>query len=662
MQTKRRRTGWWVLLTIVLVTIISVILWKINSGKDLTKYTTTAVAYGDVSASVSASGQLETLNTYDVKSNVGGVITRLYVDEGDYVTAGQKIAEIDPSDTQMALTQAQATRAASESKYAQADDNIKLTIAQDDANIASAVAAVTVAKQHLHQAELQSASQPDITNFTITQASAAVDQATHSVEQSTANVEQINANIEQAKSNCDDAQAGFQQVQNVTNPQLSSSAKSALDQAQANYSNASKNLDRQQALLAKGFVAQGAVDTAQQQNDMAHAQLTDAQNKMNTVAEQCTQNLNSAKAKVNQTNAALTQAQASLRQAQAALKQSQATLAQSSAALAIAKKNAAQDPTLKADDYQAAKATLAQAQAALALANANRAQEKMRKSDKEQNLQALVNAKAVEQNAITNKNWCTVTAPSDGIVLQKFVQVGSTVVNGRLSAMPTGTGVSIVTIGDINHMTALVNVDETDLAQVTKEQRVRISVDAFPGLKFIGKVTKIAPQTTITQNVTTVPVTVEVSGVDTSVVAPPMGALKPSSGHMSGGHLPVAQLQNTATAGNQLADPRKKLKPGMTATCDFITDEHRHVLVVPNEALKEGAGGTTVNVLIAGKPVERKVETGLAGDDATEILHGVALGEKVVTASFSPTGAQQPTSTPAQKGSSSSKNQPHGPF
>ena len=75
-----------------------------------------------------------------------------------------------------------------------------------------------------------------------------------------------------------------------------------------------------------------------------------------------------------------------------------------------------------------------------------------------------------------------------------------------------------------------VNVDEADIGQIRQGQPVRISVDAYPDERFRGRVTKIAPQAVAEQNVTTIPVTVEVSVRE------------------------------------------DRLKPGMNATCDFIVE------------------------------------------------------------------------------------------
>ena len=592
MATKRRRTGWWILLAIVVLGVVGAILLVKSGSKDKTTYRTATVSYGDVSASVSADGSLACLNTYDVKSNVGGVITELDVDEGDYVKAGQKIADVDPVDTQMALDQATANTMSANSKLTQTAQNYSITKAQDDLNIATANQGVIVAQKRLHQAEITAKVQPGLTIASIDQAIAAVAQA--------------KANISLDTSNCEDAEAAFELMRDVSNPQASIAAKTALDQAQANFDQARTNLARQKALLDKGFVPQSTVDTAQQQNDTTNAQLANAREVLATVDQQNAHNLKSAQAKSDA--------------AKLALQQANAALDATNAALDAAQKNQAND-ILRTDDYEAAKAALIQADKALDLAVATSKQEAMRAQDIQQSKFALQNAAAVERNAKTDRAWCTATAPVNGIVLQKFVQVGSTVVNGRQSAVATGTGVSIVTLGDINNMTAVVDVDETEIAQIKFGQKATISVDAYPDSKFEGTIIKIAPQTTIVSNVTTVPVTVAFSNSD------------------------------------------KRLRPGMTATCDFVTQRVSHVLMVPDEAVKVNGNSSTVSVLLNGKPVVRTVTVGLEGDESSEIVDGLVEGEKVVTATITPAAGGQTSSTTSKGSGGASKNgPPHGPF
>ena len=199
------------------------------------------------------------------------------------------------------------------------------------------------------------------------------------------------------------------------------------------------------------------------------------------------------------------------------------------------------------------------------------------------------------RNTKIQLGYTTVTAPRDGIVTKKYVEEGSIVTAGRSSFSGTGSGVAIVDIADISRMFALVNMDETDIAQIEVGQEVDVTVEAYPDELFTGKVTKIAPQSVTEQNVTTIPVTVEIDV------------------------------------------PDQRLKPGMNVTCDFITGRSNDVLMVPNEAVMESDNGNIVIILNNDKQVTRKVKTGLVGANNTEIKSGLKEGEQVITAIIQPT-------------------------
>ena len=158
--------------------------------------------------------------------------------------------------------------------------------------------------------------------------------------------------------------------------------------------------------------------------------------------------------------------------------------------------------------------------------------------------------KAAKLDAKINLDYCTVLAPCDGIILKKWSDVGTIVTSGRTVVTGTGTGVSIVDMADISKVDALVNVDETDVAQVAMNQKVDVTLDAYPDELFEGKVVEVAPESTVVSNVTTIPVTVEIDM------------------------------------------PDLRLKSGEDVTCEFITGRKTDVLMVPNEAVKEGDDGS----------------------------------------------------------------------
>ncbi|HEX3000385.1 MAG TPA: RND transporter, partial [Armatimonadota bacterium] len=95
------------------------------------------------------------------------------------------------------------------------------------------------------------------------------------------------------------------------------------------------------------------------------------------------------------------------------------------------------------------------------------------------------------------------------------------------------------------------------------------------------------------------------------------------------------------------------LKPGMNATCDFVTARKSDVLTVPNAAVKNAGGQTRVLVAVNGKPVPREVQVGLSDNDNTEIVSGLQEGDVVVTAVNDP---RKQATTGSTQGSSSGRS------
>ena len=534
MVRKKRPVGWIVVIIIAVLVIVGILVFAKPAPQ--LQYRTAAVQRGDLVASVSASGVLQAPRTISIKSNVGGTIIKLAVDVGDIVHKGQLIARIDPTDSLTALQESQADLNGAKAKVHQSSVAETLQRLQDQANIQADEQAVETDRQRWVQAEEEAKMQPDLTKFA----------------------------IDQAQSSLDDAKATLIQTENALVPQTLASAKSALDQAKANFVQANQNLVRQKTLIKDGFVPASQVETAQQTYDVCKAQLDSAGDTYATIKDQTDQQIKSAKAKV----------------------------AVAQAAWDTAIKNKEQD-ILKQQDVAAALATLKQAKATLDSAKAGVYQEPMKKDD---TLQSQASRDHTAWTVADNQKtlgYCTVLSPCDGIVVQKYAEEGTVVASGRNAIGGSGSGVSIVDVDDENHMEALVQVDESDIAQVRMHQRVKISVDAFPKEKFFGYVSKISPIGTVTSNVTTFPVTVVLKKTDSN------------------------------------------LTPNMDTTCEFITSRKENVLFVPNEAVKETRRGATVMVMVNKKPVQRKVTIGIANDDNTEIVDGLKEGEVVVTATLS---------------------------
>ena len=73
------------------------------------------------------------------------------------------------------------------------------------------------------------------------------------------------------------------------------------------------------------------------------------------------------------------------------------------------------------------------------------------------------------------------------------------------------------------------------------------------------------------------------------------------------------------------------VKPGMTANLTVETNRVDSAIRVPIRAVKQKDSQKFVEVLVNGQPQEKNVTTGLRGDEYTEIISGLAIGESVIT-------------------------------
>src|SRR5579862_2373098 len=151
--------------------------------KDKDTYIFGDVTRGDVRDSVSATGVVTPFKTVDIKPDVGGKVTALYVDLGSYVHKGDRIADIDPTDTNAAQTQAQAQVDQAVSKVTEADVSVVQQREQATAQVASAERAVENAKAKMAEAKFTLDAQPGLTDAAIAQARASLVAAQRSEDQ-----------------------------------------------------------------------------------------------------------------------------------------------------------------------------------------------------------------------------------------------------------------------------------------------------------------------------------------------------------------------------------------------------------------------------------------------------------------------------------------------
>jgi HlyD family secretion protein len=225
--------------------------------------------------------------------------------------------------------------------------------------------------------------------------------------------------------------------------------------------------------------------------------------------------------------AQLAQAKAAVQKAQADLGQMQAKLLQAENDWARARKLGPSD-ALSQTDFDAARAAYEVAKANLAVGKAAVVQAQGTVSQ----------AEATLKRALQNLSYCTIISPVKGVIIDRRVNIGQTVV-ASLNAPSL-----FLLAKDLKRLQVWVSVNEADIGRIQPGQPVTFTVDAYPGQVFSGEVGKVRLNATMTQNVVTF--TVEIITDN-------------SSG---------------------------KLLPYLTANVTFIVGERKNVLLVPNAALR----------------------------------------------------------------------------
>lgn len=238
-------------------------------------------------------------------------------------------------------------------------------------------------------------------------------------------------------------------------------------------------------------------------------------------------------------------------------------------------------------------------------------------------LAQVSSAQASLKQAEEDLSRTTIRAPMPGTITALSVEEGEMVLGTQMTM-----GTQIMAVSDLSRMEVEVDVDETDVVAVVVNQDAEVEVDALPDTILAGRVTEIANSGTT------------------------LGA--------------GTQMEVTNFAVKvELIDSDPRLRPGMSATVDVITETRNEILKIPIQALtarlyedlvvsneQEGEGSVqlersqersdeedeyveVVFVIMEDNTVElRRVVSGISGTSYIEILSGLEEDEKVVTGPF----------------------------
>ncbi|MCE2765822.1 MAG: biotin/lipoyl-binding protein [Fimbriimonadaceae bacterium] len=113
---------------------------------------TSSVEVKNVSEFLEVNGEIATSTDSQVSATTGGKIVSVFVREGDLVSAGQIVAQLDTENLQQQAAQARASLASARAQYSQASSNAQLAPGRTSAAVKQAEAALRSAKSQLQKA------------------------------------------------------------------------------------------------------------------------------------------------------------------------------------------------------------------------------------------------------------------------------------------------------------------------------------------------------------------------------------------------------------------------------------------------------------------------------------------------------------------------------
>ncbi len=110
-----RRRKWWIIL-FAIIAGITIYFLTATGGSTGTGFATATITRGDLRQVVTATGEIQPLNTINVGSQVSGTIEAIYVDYNSKVKKGDVLLEIEPSVLQASVDEAYASLVSAESQ------------------------------------------------------------------------------------------------------------------------------------------------------------------------------------------------------------------------------------------------------------------------------------------------------------------------------------------------------------------------------------------------------------------------------------------------------------------------------------------------------------------------------------------------------------------
>jgi len=392
-------------------------------------------------------GTVEARLGQDVTPELGGRVTKVFVDEGDFVRKGATLVQLDDDIYRAQLREAEGALKAAQARLRQAEHGTTLTDAETEARIAQVRAQVDAAQSELGKARTAAMLQDETGE----------------------------SQIEQARAGLEGAEAQLKEIKRGAREQELRRAEATVDQARAVVDKMEKGVEQRRRLVQAGAISLEEFITYLTEYRVRKSQYDSAKQALDLLEEGATAEQIAA-------------AEAQVRAARELLKQAVSRRAQTD---------------IRRRETEAAEARVTQVKETLAIALANARQVQVREEDVQAAQGAVQQAQAQIDLIRLRIDRTAIRAPLTGVVSERNVEPGDLVGPTSMAALPgigaaslartpgASTRSGLIRIVDISSVDIQAKVSEKSISEVTLGQSANVRVDAIPGRTFTGRVSEV---------------------------------------------------------------------------------------------------------------------------------------------------------------------------
>lgn len=452
-----------IIISVVVVLVVGglVVAFAASRGKNNKEapIKTEVAKRGDFVIKINASGNLESLLSVEVKSNVEGEIQKLYVKDGELVEKGQILLKINDEQIREDMKQAEANVSAAKAQLEQAKSSLAIKQKQLESDLQQQKDAVVQAQTNLNVVKATSKQQ--------------IAQQETDIQNTKGNLEQDNIALKQAQISLRQAEITL------------SDAKQSESAAKVDLENAQSELNRNQELYDKKYIPKKSLEDAKAAEANSRSRYESAQKKVQSQDE----TINSQKETVTMREQAVQMRKTAIdfnEQNLPLLKQTRAAQEeQATTSWKIAQTRLKQLQDNIKDENDISRFSLESAKA------------------------NLLKAESTLNNQKERLGWTTIVAPMSGIVINLAIEEGEIVTSGR-SAFSSSPALMVV--ADLSKMIVKTSINEVDMEKLSVGQKVEIKTKAYPNKVYRGEVREVAPSGSPRDNI--IYFSVEISVLD----------------------------------------------------------------------------------------------------------------------------------------------------